>query len=268
MPHDARSILSSVSAFSRVYPFVGVFICTVGIILCAYRTHFPFNPLSDTEADYLDSLAVYRVQVIEPPMHRANRLQADVRLIGMYSGDIVRLRPQEAVLYLTTDSTTPTPALQVGDILAVRTAIRRPSAVFAGDFDYGHYLRLQHKVGVGYVKAGHWRVVRHAPVRSLKAYAAVLQHRLSSRYAQAGMSGQPLALVSALTLGDKSGLESDLRRSFAATGAAHVLAVSGLHTGFIYGILVALLTLFGRRRPLYDERGKRWLLSIAIVLLM
>ena len=256
----------SVSQFFRAYPFVGIFVCTACIILCAYYTHFPFHPLSDTEADYLDSSAVYRVQVLLPPVLRSNSVQIDVRLLGMYSGDSVRRLDQQAVLRLQTDSMLPD--LQVGDILLARTRLQRPQPPFAGDFDYGRYLRMQHMVGVGAVQAGCWRKISHAPVRSLKASAALLQHRLAARYARAGMYGRPLALMSALTLGERDGLDSDLRQSFAAAGAAHVLAVSGLHTGFIFGILLAVFTLFGLRRPLYEERTKRWLLSITIVLLM
>ena len=252
--------------FFRAYPFVGIILCTVCVILCAYYTHFPFNPLSDTEADYLDSSAVYRVKVLMPPIVHGNRQRTDVRLLSMYSGDSVRLLQQEAVLYLRSDSLLP--GVHVGDIILARTRLTRPQPAFAGDFDYGTYLRLQHKVGVGFVGSGQWQVVGHTPVRSLKASAALLQHRLAERYAKAGMYGRPLALVSALTLGERDGLDSDLRQSFAAAGAAHVLAVSGLHTGFIYGILWALLTLFGWRRPLYEERTKRWLLSITIIVMM
>lgn len=257
---------NGLAGFCRAYPFVGIFVFTASIILCAYYTHFPFPPLADTEADYLDSLAVFRVQVLEPPVARSNSVQLDVRLLSMYRGDSVRTLHQEAVLYLRTDSVMP--ELRVGDILLARTRLTRPQPLFEEDFDYGNYLRLQHKVGSGYVNAGHWQLVGHAPVRSLKAYACRLQHRLAERYAMAGMHGRPLALVSALTLGEKDGLDSELRTSFAAAGAAHVLAVSGLHTGFIYGILIALLTCFGMRRPLYEERVKRWLLSLIIVLLM
>ena len=266
MRYDKGGIRRSVYGFLHAYPFVGIFVFTACIILCAYKTHFPFHLLADTEADYLDSLAVYRAQVLEPPVPRNTSVLTDVRLLSMYRCDSVRRLNQEAVLYLQTDSLLP--GLQVGDIILAHARLTRPQPVFEGDFDYGNYLRMQHKTGVGYVRADQWKIAGHAPVRSLKAQACMLQHRLAARYALAGMHDRPLALVSALTLGERDGLDSDLRKSFAAAGAAHVLAVSGLHTGFIYSILWALFTLFGLRRPLYEERVKRWLLSLTIVVLM
>ena len=112
----------------------------------------------------------------------------------------------------------------MGDLLLVRTRITRPQALFIGEFDYGNYLRLQHKVGVGYVRAGQWQIIGYMPIRGLRAYAATVQRKLAQRYSDAGLHGQPLALISAITLGERDALDSDLRQSFAAAGAAHVLA--------------------------------------------
>jgi competence protein ComEC len=156
----------------------------------------------------------------------------------------------------------------MGDLLLVRTRITRPQALFIGEFDYGNYLRLQHKVGVGYVRPGQWQIIGHVPIRGLRAYAATVQRKLAQRYSDAGLHGQPLALISAITLGERDALDSDLRQSFAAAGAAHVLAVSGLHTGIIYIVVVSLLTCFGLWRPLYEQRIRRALLSSCIIAVM
>lgn len=72
------------------------------------------------------------------------------------------------------------------------------------------------------------------------------RERLLNRYRQQGLEGDTYALVAAMTLGDKSSIGKDLRQTYNVSGAAHVLALSGLHMGIIYAILT-LLT-FGRRR--------------------
>lgn len=92
-----------------------------------------------------------------------------------------------------------------------------------------------------------------------------LQWRLYQRLASAGLSGDELATVGALTLGYKDDIDPEIRRHFQASGAAHVLAVSGLHTGIIYGVLLWLLTLGGRFRPLYENRWGRWTISLFII---
>lgn len=242
---------------ARRFPFVFIFLCTALLICCAYYLHFPFNLRYDTEADYLDSLAVYRVHVTEPPVRKSYGWLLNVNLPE---------HAQQAVIYLSADSSQATPAM--GDLLLVRTRITRPQALFIGEFDYGNYLRLQHKVGVGYVRPGQWQIIGHVPIRGLRAYATTVQRKLAQRYSDAGLHGQPLALISAITLGERDALDSDLRQSFAAAGAAHVLAVSGLHTGIIYIVVVSLLTCFGLWRPLYEQRIRRALLSSCIIAVM
>ena len=96
----------------------------------------------------------------------------------------------------------------------------------------------------------------------------VMQERLYGRLKAAGLEGDELATVGALTLGYKKDLDKELRRHFQASGAAHVLAVSGLHTGIIYGLLIGLLTLGGRWKPLYEEKWKRRCLGAIIIAVM
>ena len=54
------------------------------------------------------------------------------------------------------------------------------------------------------------------------------------------------AVVAAMAFGDKSTLTKDLRDTYSATGASHILALSGLHLGIIYSLIALLLG--GRRR--------------------
>lgn len=53
------------------------------------------------------------------------------------------------------------------------------------------------------------------------------------------------ALLSALITGERSGLNPETTEAFRNSGAAHILALSGLHLGIIYGILKAILSIFG-----------------------
>ena len=91
-----------------------------------------------------------------------------------------------------------------------------------------------------------------------------LQQRCYERLCASGLSGDELATVGALTLGYKEELGKELRQRFQASGAAHVLAVSGLHTCILYAVLVGVLTLGGRVRPMHDNRLGRWALCLLL----
>jgi competence protein ComEC len=49
------------------------------------------------------------------------------------------------------------------------------------------------------------------------------------------------SLLEALSMGEKGGIPFELKRSYRLSGAMHLLALSGLHVGFIYGFLRHIL---------------------------
>jgi ComEC/Rec2-related protein len=55
--------------------------------------------------------------------------------------------------------------------------------------------------------------------------------------------GEAGAVLSGICLGDKSGLGKQVREKYNVAGASHILAVSGLHVGALYGCLVFVLGL-------------------------
>lgn len=60
--------------------------------------------------------------------------------------------------------------------------------------------------------------------------------------------GQDAAVVAAMVLGDKHSLDKKTKDMYSVTGAAHILALSGLHLGVIYGVLMMLFGGGIRRR--------------------
>lgn len=70
------------------------------------------------------------------------------------------------------------------------------------------------------------------------------------------------SILSALLLGQKQSLERETNSDFAAAGAMHVLAVSGLHVGLVYLILFRVLSLLARVR-----NGNWWRAVLIIILL-
>ena len=74
-----------------------------------------------------------------------------------------------------------------------------------------------------------------------KAYFLNQRGILLDRLADSGVGGDAYAVVAAMALGDKSALTHEIRDTYSVSGASHVLALSGLHLGIIYGLLWLLL---------------------------
>ncbi len=55
------------------------------------------------------------------------------------------------------------------------------------------------------------------------------------------------AMAEALLIGYKDKLDKSLVRAYSRTGVVHIIAISGLHLGMIYGLLLLLLQPFGKR---------------------
>jgi len=94
----------------------------------------------------------------------------------------------------------------------------------------------------------------------LRRKAQAVRNHLLGSLKSSGMETQQLAIVSAITLGDRSLLTTDTRDLYAAAGASHLLALSGLHLGIIVGAFITLLN-----TRLFLSRW-RWLLAILVVL--
>ena len=77
--------------------------------------------------------------------------------------------------------------------------------------------------------------------------ALKLRHSAIETYRKAGLYGDVLAIVSAMSLGDKSKVSKDLYDNYSNTGAAHILALSGTHLTIMFLLLSFLLTHYARK---------------------
>lgn len=105
------------------------------------------------------------------------------------------------------------------------------------DNGYGRYMSRQ---GVaGSVSLDDTRLMRRTeePLR----WARRLHHKAVERISQLGLDAPTQAVVAAMAVGDRSGLTPELRDRYARSGTSHLLAVSGLHVGFVFAIVNLLL---------------------------
>ena len=91
--------------------------------------------------------------------------------------------------------------------------------------------------------------------RNLSSFAKKMQsaatarlHRLNPPTTEAETESHTalrnaIAVATAMTTGDRTGITPQLRRSYSRTGASHLLAVSGLHVGIVFLVINILLYL-------------------------
>lgn len=217
--------------------------------------------LAQADFPFTGKAGFYKVVIHSQPEAKARSLLCPSLVLECGKNDTV-LTPaasnKQFLLYLPPDSAAR--SLQRGDILWIHARLAPPANQGLPDeFDYARFLRLRGVCGTAYVPAGQWQKAGHDFTRTLRQRAADRQARIVEQYRRQGFEGDELAILSALTVGDKDDLSEDIVETYSVTGASHVLALSGLHIGFLYALFWFLAA------PLW----KRWrLLKLPLLLLL
>ncbi|WP_197463476.1 ComEC/Rec2 family competence protein [Cochleicola gelatinilyticus] len=113
-------------------------------------------------------------------------------------------------------------------------ALTKPLNPF--QFNYGAYLRtlgISHQVSIESASI----LKQRKGSFSLRGQASKFRLYLIKQLKKTPISEDARGILQALVLGEKSDISEDLRSDYAAAGAIHILAVSGLHVGILYAIL-------------------------------
>jgi competence protein ComEC len=108
-----------------------------------------------------------------------------------------------------------------------------------GGFDFRRQAWFDGLGAVGYTRTP---VLTLRPADAGRAGLAVFRMRMAiSSYVQAALPGQAGAFASAITTGDRSGIEAGVNEDLRISNLAHLLAISGLHMGLLTGFVFAAL---------------------------
>lgn len=93
-------------------------------------------------------------------------------------------------------------------------------------------------------------------------FQRVRQHLVMRMQAAAPAHGAPLAVIQALLLGYRRGVDPEVRDAFQLSGTAHILAVSGMHVGLVLSLWLFLLG------KLPAAWGRHWISQGALICLV
>ncbi|WP_143089242.1 ComEC/Rec2 family competence protein [Prevotella sp. KH2C16] len=154
--------------------------------------------------------------------------------------------------------------LKVGDGIIAKSKLEEPSNFyFDSNFDYARWLRVHGFQAQTFIYYDSWArsqisLARLSNFQRVKIAALKFRHKLTDRLRHLNLEEDNLALISAMVLGDKSMISSRIKEDYSISGGSHILALSGLHLGIIYAVLVLLITSVVKlfRKP--TEIYQRW----------
>ena len=217
---------------------VACFMFLTGCILSEYARQ-------QVEVDWTEEHRVYTGIVQSTPVEKPKSIQCRVKVAKW-----------EVLLYLQKDSAAS--SVRMGEELKFQARIQSPANRDSlSSFDYARYLLHQGISGSAYVPAGYWKKTERPPRLTLKQRAIQVRERIVACYREWGIGERQLPVFAALTVGHKGELDKETRNAYSVAGIAHVLALSGLHIGIIWGLLEIVLKPLAIRRL----RWLKWLLS-------
>lgn len=160
------------------------------------------------------------------------------------NNDTVPLKPGDLWLLLVDEETGSSNLLPGFGIEVKGVILRHNEPSNPGAFDYGDYLFRQGIAGQMFVNKASVLVVNDVPAESFQILSSKIRTWCIDVFSDSGINGTNLALLNALVLGERKGIDRELNEKFIRSGAIHLLAVSGLHVGIVFLLLNFILSLF------------------------
>ena len=202
--------------------------------------------LEQTKFDFSHNPQTYLVELTDRPQVKERSVLCKINIIYKIDSISKTQVSKNALLYLSKDSTCL--PLSAGDHLLVNTRFAKPkSRNNPEEFDYSRFLHRKGITATAFVDSLHWQSVYKAAKPDARETANRWRDRIVSIYKRLGFEGENLAVLSALTLGYKEGLDSDTREAYSVAGASHILAISGMHIGFLCALLLFIFRLIPDR---------------------
>lgn len=191
----------------------------------------------------------YEAVVLSNPVQKGKTVRFDAYVLAVKGYAVEPFKAK--VLVYSPERALP---LAVGATIYASSVFTKPVQFGNSNFDYPRYLFSQGFSTQTLVFSDNIRTCLNPRTQTLpksvgfEIKLAGFRNELRGKLSAMGVNGDNLAVLSALTLGDKSLLHTELREAYSVSGASHVLALSGLHLGIIFSILTMFFDAFGMLR--------------------
>ncbi len=213
----------------------------LGIYLTNYKTVEPPNNA------IFENQSSYTAVVIETPQEKTKSYKTTIEIETKLDSSATQVINYKSIVYFKKDSLSA--HLKYGDKIVFNSQIVTIlNSNNPHEFDYKYYLAKKGIHLQTYIPSKNWQLLSENNGVLHMLLAKKAQHYLLNIYKKYGFEEQEFAVLAALTLGYKNEIDPETREAYAASGAMHILAVSGLHVGIIYMIISFLLSFLNKNK--------------------
>jgi competence protein ComEC len=209
--------------------------------------------------NYYHDKDVVGVILNEPLVEKANSFKAIASVNFVSHGQKQIFTVGKIIIYFKKDSVLqkPEPGTQ---ILFLNSLQEIKNAGNPGSFNYKRYCLFEGVTHQVYLQASDFVLFGKRKENYLNEFLFLLRKNVLNILRKNIHAEKEVGLAEALLIGYKDDLDKNLVQSYTNTGVVHVIAISGLHLGLIYWLLVQLL------RPLRKTKKIRWLAAVVIII--
>jgi competence protein ComEC len=163
------------------------------------------------------------------------------------------------LLYFAKDSTAN--SLQYGDRILIHKNLQPiKNTGNPGAFNYRQYAAFQQNFHTVFLKEKDWILLDKKNIQPFKQFIYTTREKILSTLRKNISAGKDeLGIAEALLIGYTNDLDKDLVQAYSNTGVVHIIAISGMHLGLIYIMLVWLLA----RMPVIKK--SKWVQGLLIL---
>ena len=206
---------------------------------------------------YADSTSVI-VSLDEPLVEKTKSFKANASVNYIIRNDEIIKVSGKIILYLKKDSLTP--QIDYGSQIIFKKSLQEiKNSGNPGGFDYKRYSLFQGITHQVYLEPSEFEILKNRKTILYQRIFYPVRERVLTILRKNIKSDKERGLAEALLIGYKNDLDKTLVQSYSNTGVVHIIAISGLHLGLIYWLLLQLL------KPLQRKKYTRWLQGLLII---
>jgi competence protein ComEC len=211
--------------------------------------------------NFYDSSATLVAVIKEAPVEKAKSYKAVAGAKFIVTSNGTRKVTGDVLLYFAKDSSGVNPFLD--DTILIKSnlqAIRNSGN--PGAFNYARYAAFHGLHYQGFLRKKDYVILGHSQTTSVQSVLYHLRKQVRDVLYRYIPGTAEKTIAAALLIGYKIDLDKDLVQAYSNAGIVHLIAISGLHIGIIYTIL---LFLFAKVPGLKNRRVLRMFLVIILL---
>lgn len=249
-PLFTRYRLGFLNGLATLLPFMAI-----GALLV---WHYDIRHTKNWFGNHIKDNITFIVTLEETPIEKTNSFKADAIITHLIENERTIPVKGKIILYFKKDSLLP--PLEYGSQIIFRKSLQEiKNSGNPGGFDYKRYSLFHGITHQVYLAPEEFIVLQETNQEWVPAFLNTAREKVLNVLRNNIQGDKESGLAEALLIGYKDDLDKTLVQSYTNTGVVHIIAVSGLHLGLIYWLLIQLL------KPMKRHKYAKWLRPLIII---